>query len=219
MPEDSGERWLLLIYRVPAQPSKGRVAVWRDLRRLGAYYPQHAVSVLPDRPGVREELALVRERIEQLDGTAFMAELTNLSEADEQQLVSGYLQAAEAEFAEIAAECTDTFMKKVDFEVFRENFSVEVADTLRQDLVKLRRWYEQAVDRDWMCAPGRATVERLLQDCETRLDEYEVDAFDRRQNAYQDVMGIGTDDEMPDAVGISSPKRGRRTSKKHSPRP
>jgi hypothetical protein len=31
-----GGRWLVLAVRVPAEPSRHRVAVWRELRRTGA---------------------------------------------------------------------------------------------------------------------------------------------------------------------------------------
>ncbi|MFF3669336.1 Chromate resistance protein ChrB [Microtetraspora malaysiensis] len=41
------ERFLQLVYRVPAMTSRARVAVWRELKRLGALYIQQAVCVLP----------------------------------------------------------------------------------------------------------------------------------------------------------------------------
>lgn len=40
-------RWLLLIYRVPTEPSSARTAIWRETRRLGALSLQHAVCLLP----------------------------------------------------------------------------------------------------------------------------------------------------------------------------
>ena len=43
----SRHSYLLLIYQVPTQPSAARVAVWRELKRLGALYLQQSVCVMP----------------------------------------------------------------------------------------------------------------------------------------------------------------------------
>ena len=43
--------WVLLVYRVPTEPASRRVAVWRDLKRIGALYLQQCVCILPDAPG------------------------------------------------------------------------------------------------------------------------------------------------------------------------
>ncbi len=75
---------------MPSQSSRARVAVWRDLKRLGALYLQQAVCVLPDLPDVVVALEAVRRRIYELEGTSFSATLTELSEADRAQLVDGF---------------------------------------------------------------------------------------------------------------------------------
>lgn len=182
------ERWLQLIYRVPSKPSKGRVAVWRELRRLGAYYPQHAVCVLPDRPGVREDLAMVRSRIAELDGTSFFAELVGLSAEDEQQLIDGFRKGSEAEYEAVVEECQTGFVKAVEFERFRESYSADDADRIRQDLEKLRRWLEKVVARDWMGAPGRDAAERQMTACEELLEDFEAEIYERREAAYERTL-------------------------------
>jgi hypothetical protein len=42
--------WLMLIYRVPSEPSRLRTAVWRRLKALGAVYVANSVAVLPESP-------------------------------------------------------------------------------------------------------------------------------------------------------------------------
>lgn len=39
--------WILLTYKVPAEPSAKRLALWRRLKSLGAVYLQNGVCVLP----------------------------------------------------------------------------------------------------------------------------------------------------------------------------
>jgi hypothetical protein len=59
-------KFLVLVYRMPAKPTAGRVAVWRLLKKAGAVYLQDSVCVFPDLPRVRQDLAPVLERIDEL---------------------------------------------------------------------------------------------------------------------------------------------------------
>ena len=47
--------WLLLVYRIPREPTSGRVYVWRKLKQLGAIAVQDAVWMLPATPRTREQ--------------------------------------------------------------------------------------------------------------------------------------------------------------------
>jgi hypothetical protein len=40
-------RWLILIYHLPRDPSRHRVAVWRKLKALGALYLQDVAAPSP----------------------------------------------------------------------------------------------------------------------------------------------------------------------------
>ena len=44
---DDQARWLMLVVRLPAEPSRHRVAVWRELRRLGAVSLQQGTWAVP----------------------------------------------------------------------------------------------------------------------------------------------------------------------------
>src|SRR5215218_3131063 len=48
-------RWLILIYHLPREPSRHRVAVWRKLKALGALYLQDGAAALPDDAVTREQ--------------------------------------------------------------------------------------------------------------------------------------------------------------------
>ena len=49
-------KFLQLVYRMPAKPTAGRVAVWRNLKKTGAVYLQDSACVLPDTDMIRNEL-------------------------------------------------------------------------------------------------------------------------------------------------------------------
>ena len=67
------EAWLLLIYKVPSDSSRARVAVWRELKRLGGFYVQQAVCVLPDREDLRAGLQKVRAGVTSIEEVARVA--------------------------------------------------------------------------------------------------------------------------------------------------
>jgi hypothetical protein len=173
-------RWLLLIYRVPSQPSRLRVAVWRDLKRLGALYLQQAVCVLPDVSDVRSRLEEVRRRIDEMDGgkTIFL-ELDSVTDDVRQQLVDGFQANSAKEYAEIVEECETKFFKEIEFERFRENYTFEEAEEIRQDLEKLRRWLAKIESRDWLGADGRSKAHEKVAECERLMDEFEADVYER----------------------------------------
>src|SRR5258705_12319825 len=48
---DDSVRWLVLVVRVPADPSRHRVAVWRELRRAGGLFLGEGGGAGPPAPG------------------------------------------------------------------------------------------------------------------------------------------------------------------------
>src|SRR5690348_18337873 len=78
--------WLLLIYTVPAQPSRKRATVWREIKRLGAVYLHDGVCVLPEQPGALINLRALASRIETMDGQATIVEHAQLDSDRAEQL-------------------------------------------------------------------------------------------------------------------------------------
>jgi hypothetical protein len=177
--------WLLLVYKLPSEPSRIRVGIWRELKRLGALYLQQAVAVLPNRPEVAQELPLIRERIDAVGGTGHYFEIPRMTDEREEELVRGFQALAAREYAEIVEECETKFMKEIEFERFRQNYTFEEAEEIRQDLEKIKRWFGRVVDRDWFGAEGRADVESWLTRCESELETFEDEVFE--------MTGGGTD--------------------------
>src|SRR5215470_10809311 len=62
------QQWLLLVYKIPREPTAGRVYVWRKLKQLGAVAVQDAVWVLPATPRTRENFQWLAAEITELGG-------------------------------------------------------------------------------------------------------------------------------------------------------
>lgn len=174
--------WQLLVYRLPSQPSSARVAVWRELRRLGALLLQQSCVAVPEVGDLDARLAEVAGRIEALGGDHFRFRLTDLPEADGQRLRAAWNDLRSQEYAEIAEECRTKFAKEVEFEIFRDNLTGAEAEELEADLDKVRAWFGRVGARDWFAAPGRAAAqegiaasERLLEDFIERVYQRELE--------------------------------------------
>jgi len=115
--------WELFIYRLPANPSRARVAVWRELRRLGALQLQHAVAALPRLGALVDALDAVEQRVLGDEGTVYRYALTDLPAPEQQQLQREWTALREHEYAEIIEECETKFRREIEFEIFRSNFT------------------------------------------------------------------------------------------------
>lgn len=170
--EHTPAAWIVFVYRVPAEPSSTRVAVWRDLKRIGALYLQQCVCVVPDRPDLRAALTAVRDKVRRLGGSVNLFDVPLMDVEDAAALVAGFRDLAAQQYAEIVEECETKFVKEIEFEHFRQNYTFAEAEEIEQDLEKIRRWYERVRARDWFEAPGRAEVDAWIDRCSTLLDQF-----------------------------------------------
>ena len=175
----SSTPWLLLVYRVPTEPASRRVTVWRDLKRLGSLYLQQCVCILPDQADLRSDVERIVEKIESLDGEHTLFEIPRLREGDEERIVESFRTLRNKEYQEIIEECETKFVKEVEFEHFRQNYSFEEAEEIGQDLDKIRRWFDRIVTRDWFGADKRQEVEVWIERCAELLSDFEHDVYER----------------------------------------
>lgn len=77
-------KWLLMVYRVPREPSAARVYVWRKLKQIGAVALQDAAWALPATPRTREQFQWLAVEIVELGGeaTIFVSEVLFASDVD-----------------------------------------------------------------------------------------------------------------------------------------
>src|SRR5215211_583708 len=73
--------WTVLVYTVPAQPTRKRATVWREVKRLGALYLRDGVCALPDTVAARSGLQALADRVQELEGQATVVWEARLSAA------------------------------------------------------------------------------------------------------------------------------------------
>lgn len=96
-------KWLLLIHKIPREPTARRVYVWRKLQQLGAQTLQDAVWVLPYTERTREQFQWLAAEITERGGEAFLWESAQLYATDSESLRRQFVAAVDGEYRELLA--------------------------------------------------------------------------------------------------------------------
>jgi len=133
--------WVLLVYKIPREPTSSRAAVWRKLKRLGALLLHDAVWVLPATPWTREQFQWLTVEIGELGGEAYLWESHLLLNGQAEALVQQFQSRVDAAYQEILRELEQD----------------------EADLVALSRKYQQVRAQDYFHSElGRHVRERLM---------------------------------------------------------
>ena len=176
------KRFFMLVYQMPAKPTAGRVAVWRNLKKIGAVYVQDSVCVLPDTVTQRREVAPVLERIDNGGGRYHLLPLGRLPAAEEEKLRGLFVAQSAQHYREIVENCEVNFSKEIEFEHFRRNYTYEEAEEIRMEFDKICTWFSRVEERDWFGASNREEARGWLRRCETLLEEFEAKVFEAQRH-------------------------------------
>lgn len=165
----SSPSWLLLVYRVPTEPTRLRAAVWRRVKALGAVYLQNSVVVLPASAGHERALRALREEIVAMGGSAQVLSAAAL--AGEADVVAALNTARDEEYAEVVGRCRD-FLLEIDTETARGKFTYAELEEEDEDLGKLTAWLAKIEARDSLGASGRQAARDALGECTRALEGF-----------------------------------------------
>jgi hypothetical protein len=143
--------WVLLIYRLPREPSRHRVAVWRKLRDLGAFYLQDGVAALPEDAVTREQLEWLQLRVREAGGEATLWEGRPGTVAEEAELVETFRSSREKAYRAIIAEAE------------RLRRKAQMGGSVLEQLAKLERGFRAERRRDYFRSPLRLQAAEALK--------------------------------------------------------
>jgi hypothetical protein len=157
-PKPAGEaRWLLFMPSIPPKPASLRVKVWRRLQAVGAVCLRGAVYVLPNRDECAELFEWIARELREAGGQASLCEGRFLDGGSDADIAGRFLEARDADYAELAAEAK-VLAKKVQ----GKRLAPERAAALVEAHGKLVHRLGQIVAIDFLDAPGRGAAEGLL---------------------------------------------------------
>jgi DNA-binding transcriptional regulator PaaX len=158
-------RWVLLIYRIPREPSRHRVAVWRKLRDLGALYLQDGVAALPEDAVTREQMEWLQLRVREAGGEATLWEARPGTMAEEAALVEDFRASREEAYRTIIAEA-ERVRRKAEMG----------GGALLERLSKLEREFRAEKRRDYFRSPLRLEAAGALKVAREAVREREAAA-------------------------------------------
>jgi hypothetical protein len=177
--------WLMISYRIPTEPSALRVAVWRALKSAGAVKLGDATYLLPHTPACESALQDVVARIQAGGGTALSWTARGLAPADDGELTATFQGARFEEFEQVGKSAR-RLIEHIEREVAGDDYRFAEVDALEEELEKVRRQHQRAVDRDHLSSPARETAALAVSDAARRLRDYLDEAF-RRDNGLDDI--------------------------------
>ena len=170
--------WHLFVYHLPTKSSSMRVAVWRELRRIGALPLQQAVVALPEEGGLSDQLDAIADRVRNQGGVVYRFALTEMSAEDCARLQGEWNALRTQEYEEIVEECETKFEREIEFEIFRGNLTAAEAEEIEADLEKIKTWYERVRARDVFAVKGRERAETAIAKCERLLEDFVQRVYD-----------------------------------------
>src|SRR5215211_6307816 len=135
--------WLILIYRLPREPSRHRVSVWRKLKTLGALYLQDGVAALPEDAVTREQLEWLQLRVREAGGEASLWEAQPNTLAEGKELIETFRWSREEAYRAIIAEA----------ERVQHKAEMGGGKALGDELSKLEKEFRAERRRDYFRSP------------------------------------------------------------------
>ncbi len=172
----------MLTYHLPSEPSRHRVAVWRELRRAGAVSLQQATWVVPARADFLAAISRAVALIERADGEALVFDATAQDDAMAAHVEARFSADREEEWQEFLAEC-DKFDTEIDKEIRIKKFTAAELDEEEQNVERLQRWFRELRNRDLFRAPSHDQAERRLKECVERLEDFAERVYQHGANS------------------------------------
>jgi hypothetical protein len=166
-PQD--QRWLILAYRIPAEPTRLRAAVWRRLKTLGAVYLHGGIAVVPHDAVSERGLRVLQREIGDMSGTSIL--LSGEALAGGATAVDAFNAARNDEYNEIIGSGED-FLRQIDGKQSASKFTLAELAGCELDLAKLQKRLSRVRCHDVMGAEARQPAELLVKECERALERY-----------------------------------------------
>lgn len=173
--ETTGQ-WLVLVIKIPAEPSRHRVAVWRELRRIGALSLGQGVWAVPDVPVFADGIARTLTLTENAGGQALTLSASGRAPEDAARFQALFTAARSADWTEFLADC-GKFEAEIAKEIRKAKFTLAELEEEEQSLERLRRWHRDLTARDVFGAPEAAEAAARLKTCATVCEDYAERVF------------------------------------------
>ena len=178
MSNDTARQWLLLIYKVPQDPTRFRTYLWRQMRTLGALSLQQMVCLLPRTPDHEADMRRLVAKIEEFHGEAHVLTFTSPSKEWEDRIITRFNATVNEDYAEVA-ENEERFQDEIHRETRKEKFTFVELEDMEDDRAKIKREMVRVQARDFFGAPGRSEAEAQMAESAKLFKEFSRKVYAR----------------------------------------
>lgn len=169
--------WLMLSYKVPTEPARHRMAVWRRLKSLGAIYLNNGVCLVPSNPDHLRKVRILANDISNMGGEALVLETAPIDQAQRDRVADRFRSDRDEAYREFIERC-DGFEAEITRESAVGKFTYAELEENDEDLKKLRSWLEKIRKLDFYGASLGAKASERLGRCAKLLDTFAQQVFD-----------------------------------------
>lgn len=188
-----------MLVQLPSEPSRHRVAVWRELRKAGAVPVSPGTWALPAGPVFQPVLDRAGDLTRKGGGIFAVIDASPRDEASANLIREAFAAARFDEWTEFIADC-GKFDAEIGREIAKAKFTFGELEEEEQSLDRLRRWFRDLKKRDVLALPEAHAAENRLRQCESRLDGYAEQVY---QVVHGNTAAIGIPAE-PDEMGSTA---------------
>ncbi len=169
--------WVILVYKIPSQPTRLRAQVWRHLQRIGALYLQDGVSIVPATSELAENMQWIADEIQELGGAAYLFRATATAPGQDNRVETRFAESSRTEVMRLL-DGVRTLESKVTRDASPETYAVieDELRRLRQAALKLRARAHFPVREE-------EVLLRRLRTVRDRLDRVTLRAIRRKGRA------------------------------------
>ncbi|MBI5579669.1 MAG: chromate resistance protein ChrB [Deltaproteobacteria bacterium] len=171
------QTWLLFTYKVPPEPARTRVALWRRLKGMGGVYLKNGVCLLPKISDHARRLKMLQNDVTEMGGESVILETVALDRLQKEKLVARFKSDRDEEYREFISKCAD-FEAEIAKETAARHFNYAEIEENDVDLKKLQSWLGKIRKLDYYGATLAAEAEQRLRNCEALLEIYAQRVFE-----------------------------------------
>jgi len=190
--DETARQWLLLIYKVPKDPTRFRTYLWRQMRMIGALSLQQMVCLLPKTPDLESEFMRLAYKIEEFGGEVNLLEITSPNREWEDRIIASFNATVNEEYAEIA-ENEERFQDEIRRESRKKKFTFAELEDMEADREKISRGMAKVQARDFFGAPGRLIAEAQMAESRKLFEEFSRKVY--AQEGVEESVGTRKDNK------------------------
>lgn len=163
--------WRIILTQIPAGPSRHRVAVWRELRKIGALSIGQGTWAVPNVPAFSAGIDRATALVERAGGEIIFLHATGATTEDGARFEAMFTAAREDDWNEFLSDCAK-YKAELDKEIRIRKFTLAELEEEDQSLDRLRRWHRDLKARDVFGTNNSDRATEELQECGQRFEDY-----------------------------------------------